>query len=199
MFRGVINSFGVFQSYYVENLNRPPSDISWIGSFEIFLLFFIGTFTGRLTDAGLLYPVVIVGSILVVVGTFATSACTQYWQIFLAQGVCVGLGNGCLFCPTIAIVSTYFQKRRSLAIGITACGSATGGVLFPGMVRGLLPRIEFGWTMRAIGFAQIASLGIVLASLKPRTPPRKTGRFVEWSAFKELEYTFYAIGSFMAS
>jgi hypothetical protein len=30
----------------------PPSDISWIGSIQIFLLFFIGTFSGRATDAG---------------------------------------------------------------------------------------------------------------------------------------------------
>jgi hypothetical protein len=41
---GYINSFGVFQTYYTETLHRPPSDISWIGSFQTFLLFFIGTF-----------------------------------------------------------------------------------------------------------------------------------------------------------
>jgi hypothetical protein len=49
---GFINSFGVFQAYYVTALDRPPSDISWVGSVQVFLLFFIGTFTGRLTDAG---------------------------------------------------------------------------------------------------------------------------------------------------
>ncbi|KAF4964309.1 hypothetical protein FSARC_7754 [Fusarium sarcochroum] len=195
--RGVINSFGVFQSYYVEALQRPPSDIAWIGSVEIFFLFFIGTFTGRLTDAGFFRPIAIIGSVLIVLGTLITSICTQYWQIFLAQGVCVGLGNGCLFCPTIAIVSTYFYKHRSMAIGLTACGSATGGVIFPSLVRELLPQIGYGWTMRVIGFIQAACLIVSLVSLKPRLPPRKAGRMVEWAAFKELEYTFYAIGTFM--
>ncbi|EXF80340.1 riboflavin transporter MCH5 [Colletotrichum fioriniae PJ7] len=192
---GMINSFGAFQSYYIQTLNRGPSDISWIGSVEIFLLFFIGTFTGRLTDAGYFRPVATAGSVLVVAGTLAASACTQYWQLLLAQGVCVGLGNGCLFCPTVALVSTYFAKRRSFAIGITACGSGAGGVVFPIVIREMLPRAGFGWTMRTLGFVQAAALGTALSCLKPRVPPRKTGSLVEWAAFKDLEYTFYAVGA----
>lgn len=195
---GIVNSFGAFQTYYTTTLNRPPSDISWIGSFEIFLLFFIGTFTGRLTDAGFFRPVMITGVALVTLGIFATSACTQYWQLFLAQGVCLGLGNGCLFCPTMAVLSTYWQKKRALAMGIAACGSATGGLIFPSMVRQLLPKIGFGWTVRAIGFIQVASLLVALAFLKTRVPPRRTGNLVDLPAFKELEYTFYAIGGFMS-
>ncbi|KAL8701586.1 MAG: hypothetical protein Q9201_004830 [Fulgogasparrea decipioides] len=50
---GYIISFGVFQSYYVTALGHPPSDISWVGSVQIFLLFFVGTFSGRATDFGL--------------------------------------------------------------------------------------------------------------------------------------------------
>ncbi|KAK9422944.1 putative MFS monocarboxylate transporter [Seiridium unicorne] len=49
---GIINSFGVFQSYYQGSLGRPASDISWIGSMQVFFLFVVGTLTGRLTDAG---------------------------------------------------------------------------------------------------------------------------------------------------
>ncbi|KAH7241475.1 riboflavin transporter MCH5 [Fusarium tricinctum] len=194
---GVINSFGAFQSHYVQTLNRPPSDIAWIGSLEIFFLFFIGAFTGRLTDAGYFRYVAITGSALIVLGTMLASICTQYWQFILAQGVCVGLGNGCLFCPTIALVSTYFEKRRSLAIGVAASGSCTGGIVFPALVRQLLPRIGFGWTMRTIGFMQAGTMVIALVMLKSRLPPRRTGPMIDWVAFKELEYVFYAVGSFM--
>ncbi|KAJ0115851.1 major facilitator superfamily transporter [Diaporthe amygdali] len=165
---GYINSFGVFQTYYATELGLPPATISWIGSIQVFLLFFIGTFTGRITDAGL----------------------------FLAQGVCMGIGNGCLFCPTVATVSTYFSKKRGLAIGMTACGSATGGLIFPAMARQLLPTAGFPWTVRAIGFIQLTSLIVANIGLKRRIPPRKAGALVEWAAFKELEYTFYAAGSF---
>ena len=75
---GYIVSFGVFQPYYVTTLNRPPSDISWIGSVQIFLLFFIGTVSGRSSDAGLFRPTFVLGSIFLLLGVFMTSLSTTY-------------------------------------------------------------------------------------------------------------------------
>ena len=98
---GFINSYGVFQTYYVSALGHQPSDISWIGSVQIFLLFFIGTFSGRMTDAGYFRIIFGVGTFLLVLGVFLTSFCTEYWQVFLAQGVCTGLGNGLMFTPYV--------------------------------------------------------------------------------------------------
>ncbi len=196
---GYINSFGLFQTYYALTLNHPPSDISWIGSTQVFLLFFVGTLSGRLTDAGYFRQVLALGSAFQVLGIFTTSVATEYWQLFLAQGICMGLGNGFLFCPSLAVLSTYFSKRRSLAIGVAACGSATGGLVFPSIARQLLPTVGFGWTMRTIGFIQLVTLVVANVGLSPRMPPRRTGPFVEWAAFKETEYTFYACGSFFVS
>lgn len=127
----------------------------------------------------------------------ATSFCTQYWQFFLAQGICLGIGNGCLFCPALSTASTYFDKKRGLALGFVSIGSSTGGLIYPSMVRQLLPKIGFGWTIRAIAFVQMGTLVVSGMFLKPRVKPRKAGSVVEWAAFKELEYTFYAIGSFL--
>lgn len=197
--RGIVNSFGVFQSYYTTLLGRPPSDIAWIGSFEVFLLFFISTFSGRLTDAGYFRHLFIAGFLFVFLGMFATSFCSQYWQLFLSQGICLGLGNGLLFCPALSTASTYFDKKRALALGFVSIGSSTGGLIYPSMVRQLLPSIGFGWTIRAIAFVQAGTLVISFIFLKPRVKPRKAGSIVEWAAFKELEYTFYAIGSFLVS
>ncbi|KAJ0166602.1 Riboflavin transporter MCH5 [Colletotrichum tanaceti] len=194
---GIVNSFGVFQSYYTTLLSRPPSDIAWIGSFEVFLLFFISTFSGRLTDAGYFRTLFAAGFLLVSLGMLATSFCTQYWQFFLAQGICLGIGNGCLFCPALSTASTYFDKRRGLALGFVSIGSSTGGLIYPTMVRQLLPSIGFGWTIRAIAFVQMGTLMIAFVFLRPRVKPRKAGSIVEWAAFKELEYMFYAIGSFL--
>lgn len=193
---GVINSFGLFETYYTKLLDKDPSDIAWIGSFQIFLLFFVGTLTGRLTDAGYFKHLLVLGSILQLVGIFTTAQATQYWQIFLSQGVCMGLGNGCIFCPCLATLSTYFSKKRSLAIGIAAMGSATGGLIFPSIVRQLLPRVGFAWTMRVIGLVQLVTLVVAMIGLRTRLPPRRAGQLVEWSAFCEPEYAFYAAGSF---
>jgi MFS family permease len=189
----------VFQTYYVTALSRPPSDISWIGSIQIFLLFFIGTVSGRITDAGYFRLVLLLGSIFQIIGIFTAAQSTTYWQVFLSQGICMGIGNGFLFCPTMAVLSTYFDKKRAFAIGLAASGAATGGLVFPSMARELLPMAGFAWTMRAIGFIQVASYVVANMFLRPRIPPRQTGAWVEWAAFRELEYTFYAAGSFLVS
>ena len=42
---GYINSFGVFQIYYVTALHHPPSDISWVGSMSFSVARFLSVNT----------------------------------------------------------------------------------------------------------------------------------------------------------
>lgn len=193
---GFINSFGMFQAYYEILLDKPSSDIAWIGSLQVFFLFFLGTFSGRLADAGWLREVFAVGSFLQLLGIFMASISTKYWHFLLAQGVCVGMANGCLFCPGVALVSTYFSKKKSLAIGISASGSAIGGLIFPVMVQKLLPQIGFPWTMRCLGLVD----GIILLAInllaKQRVPPRRSGQILDLASFKDKTYLFFGIGMF---
>ena len=84
-------------------------------------------------------------------------------------------------------------------MGMAACGTATGGLVFPSMVRQMLPVHGFAATMRAIGYVQIATLAVALVGLKQRILPRKSGPIVEWGAFREGEYVLYALGSFSVS
>ena len=118
----------------------------------------------------------------------------RYWQLFLAQGICTGIGNGLLFCPSLTVLSTYFSRRRSLAIGIAASGSATGGLVFPVIAQQLLYKIGFPWTVRVVGLVMLVTQIIAVFFTKQRLPPRKSGPLVEWPAFKELPYTLFAIG-----
>ncbi|EGY17607.1 riboflavin transporter MCH5 [Verticillium dahliae VdLs.17] len=194
---GVFISFGVFQTYYVTALERSSSDISWIGSFEVFLLFFVGSIAGALTDAGYFRSTMTAGSLLILIGTFMTSISKAYWQVFLAQGVCTGLGNGLMFTPTMTVISTYFTGKRAVALAIAACGSTVGGLVFPSMARTLLPTIGFGWTMRAIGLIQLVTLIAALVVVRSRVTPKIGGAFFDWSAFLIPEYKLFAVGSFM--
>ena len=128
---------------------------------------------------------------------FMASLSTQYWQLFPSRGICYGLGNGCLFCPALAIVSTHFSKRKMFAIGICACGSATGGLIFPAMVQQLIPRVGYGWTMRALALVTLACLTTCNILARPRVPPRRTVPILELAAFTEMPYTLFASGMFL--
>lgn len=138
---GLITSFGVFQSYYEEILGVVPSAVSWIGTMQIFTLLLIGTFSGRASDAGLVHEAVFLGTVLIVFGIFMTSLSTQYYQLFLSQGICVGLGMGILYMPGLSVPASYFKDKKSLAVGLIASGAGSGGLVYPAMVQQLLPRI----------------------------------------------------------
>ena len=138
---GYASSFGVFQNYYEATLPQSPSDISWVGGFQVFCLLFISTLSGRATDAGLAWHMTVAGTILLLLGTFMTSLATEYWQIFLAQGLCTGIGQGLMWLPSVTLISTYFVRKRVFAVTAAATGTSTGGMIFPAMIQHLTPRI----------------------------------------------------------
>ncbi|KAF3388976.1 Riboflavin transporter MCH5 [Penicillium rolfsii] len=194
---GYIASFGVFQAYYQSELGVSPSAISWVGSVQVFLIFFVGTFSGRALDAGLFRQTFYVGVVLQLLGVFMTSLATRYWQLFLAQGVCTGLGSGLQFCPVMGLVATYFSSRRVFALAFSLVGSGTGGMLFPGLVKALIPTIGFAWTVRVLGFVMLATSVPAILLLRPRLPPRRSGPLVDWIAFKEPTYVLFILGMFL--
>lgn len=60
---GFLASFGAFQSYYESDIlsSNSASEIAWIGSLQLFLIFAVGTISGSALDAGLFRPVYISG------------------------------------------------------------------------------------------------------------------------------------------
>ena len=46
----------------------------------------------------------------------------RFHEIFLAQGVGVGLGAGLIYTPSVAIQAHYWTKRRAFAMGLVITG-----------------------------------------------------------------------------
>ncbi|KAF4980687.1 hypothetical protein FZEAL_3355 [Fusarium zealandicum] len=195
---GVANGYGIFQQYYTQTLDQTESSISWIGSVQVFFLFLVGVGAGRLTDGGHFRPIFACGVFLQVLGLFMTSLSTEYWQIFLAQSVCLGLGNGCTFCPALAVLSQYFKKKRAFAVGLAAAGAAVGGLVYPVLINWLIfyDDIGFPWTLRIMGFVMLATYVPCLIWFKPRLPPRMSGPWIDTSAFAELPFVFFSLSMF---
>ncbi|KAL2260634.1 hypothetical protein VTK26DRAFT_5311 [Humicola hyalothermophila] len=190
-------TFGVYQLYYRDTLKLPEAQVSWIGSLQVFLAFAMCTVSGRLADAGYVRSTIVAGSFLVVFGTFMTSLCKEYWQIFLAQGLCTGLGLGIIFMPPLSVINSYFKTKRSSALAISATGTGLGSVIFPSTIQYLIPKIGFPWAVRCAGFVALFVSIFALLLLKPQLRPRKSGPLVEWAAFKEGPYLLYTLGAFL--
>ncbi|KNG80379.1 MFS monocarboxylate transporter, partial [Aspergillus nomiae NRRL 13137] len=195
---GTVNTFGVFQTYYEIDLLKTQSSsaISWIGAVQAFLLLLIGVITGPLYDLGYFYILVLTGSTLIVVGFMTLSVCTSYWQVLLAQAFCIGLGNGCLYIPSVAIIPQYFSSRRPIAIALAASGSSLGGVLYPIVFRQLQPRIGFGWSTRVLGLIALVTSAFSLCVMCVRQAPNHRRVLTELSAFKETPYALFCLAMF---
>lgn len=162
-----------------------------------FVLFLVGVIVGPIFDKGFLHSLIAFGTFMVVFGLMMTSLSTQYYQLFLAHGITVGIGCAFLFLPSIAIVATYFTSRRALATGITASGGSIGAVVYPIMFHKLISRVGFGWTTRIIGFVALAGLSISLLVLRRRLPPpTKSRSLLDLAALKEPPFLVFSFGLF---
>ncbi|ORY59305.1 MFS general substrate transporter [Pseudomassariella vexata] len=194
---GVMNTFGVYQTYYEsgELFQESSTRISWIGSVQTFCLLFFGTLTGPIFDAGYFRVLLYSGFFMLVFGQMMLSLCTTFWQVVLAQGICIGIGTGLLFVPSVAIISTYFTTKIALAMGFAASGSGMGGVIYPIVFHRLHPAIGFAWATRVIGFMELGTLLVPLAVMRVRTLPPKVRKLIDWSAFSDLPYITYILGT----
>lgn len=106
--------------------NTSTNDIAWVGTIAAILLIFGGVLTGPIYDRGWVRELLLVGSFLTVLGIMMTSLATQYWHILLAQGLCLGLGSGIVSNPAIALITSSFSGKRTLALGLATSGTTIG-------------------------------------------------------------------------
>ncbi|KAL4983885.1 major facilitator superfamily domain-containing protein [Aspergillus falconensis] len=197
---GIMNAFGVFQTYYESGalFERSSSDISWIGSIQATMLLMVGFFTGSIYDRGYLRTLLLVGSFCIVFGHMMLSLCKTYSQVLLAQGFCVGIGAGCLFVPCVAVLPTYFSSKLGMALGLAVSGSSMGGVIYPIVLNELIGPLGFGWSVRIIGFIALGTLLIPIAVMKQRVKPPRARALIDWSAFSDPPYMAFVFASLLA-
>ncbi|KAI5462806.1 major facilitator superfamily domain-containing protein [Mariannaea sp. PMI_226] len=195
---GLVNTFGVFQEFFRENYlsSFPPSSISWIGTVQGFLLIVVGVLSGPLYDLGYLRGLIGVGASLIFMGLLIAGEVREYFGIFLSLSLLVGLGAGCLFVPSVAIVAQYFTTRRPFATGIAAAGGSFGGVVFPIVFKQALDHVGYGWACRILAFIVLATLIWPFIVMKPRSIPGKKRTLLDLAAFKDLSFTLFSLSLF---
>ncbi|KAJ7672542.1 MFS general substrate transporter [Mycena polygramma] len=175
---GVSLSFGVLEDHYTRIFlnDSSASDVSWIGSMQLFLDFSIGLPAGKLFDDGHFRFLMLSGTTIYLFSFFMLSICepNHYYQVFLSQGIGMGIGMGLLFVPAVSLPSHYFRSKRSLVMGMVFAGSSLGGVVFPIVLNHLINGpVGFAWGIRIVAF--ITAILLVIGNLltRPRLPTKK--------------------------
>lgn len=196
-----LNRIGVFQTYYEQHSlsSYSSSDISWIFAVQLCLMWAMRPLYGRLLDTFGPGPVLYPCSILCVFGLCMTSLADEYYQILLSQGIAFGLGAGGVFTSAMVCVGQWFIQRRGLALGITACGSSLGGVIFPFFLNRIVGEKGFygavRYTALFIGILLAGSCFMVRSRL-PRKAWDGKAQWFDFTLFKEKQFALYSLGAF---
>ncbi|KDN39682.1 MFS general substrate transporter [Tilletiaria anomala UBC 951] len=195
---GYINSFSVFQSYYsrVVLVGHSQDAIAWIGSIQLWGAFGFGIPAGLLLDLyGPKVPL-LASAFFIVFGTMMSSISTKYWHFLLSQGLCSAFGFGLSFTPALAAPQQWFLKQRALATGLAVSGTSLGGIIWPVLINRLLnyDGVGLGWTLRTVGFLQLAIMLVAACMIKTRVPRRQSKGLPLGMWFRQSSMVVLAFG-----
>ncbi|MCX8114063.1 MAG: MFS transporter, partial [Burkholderiaceae bacterium] len=132
---------------------------------------FGGILTGRLSDRyGIARP--LAGATLALAAGYALAGMAPTLLTYaLAQGLLIGaLGSSAAFGPLLADVSHWFERRRGLAVAITASGNYLAGTVWPPIVQHLIETIGWRATHVAIGAVCLIAMLPLTLVLRRRSP-----------------------------
>ena len=146
------------------------------------------------------------------------------------------LACGVIFGVLMGTPAHWFKHKLGLALGTMALGSSLSGTLYPIIVKNLMEKIgqvpslffgplyplitspRFQWTMRVLGFIELALLSvqlvvsrfssfrwpplradIIVQTVDRRLPPKpRKGPFIDFSVFRNVPFSIYTASSFFA-
>ncbi|RMY84592.1 hypothetical protein D0864_07520 [Hortaea werneckii] len=151
---GLANAFGLFEAYYTTYYlpSSSPSAVAWVGSTQLALVFGLGVPVGMVVDRGYFRMMFHGGTVVMILGVFATAWCGRLWEVWLVQGLVTGTGMGMVFCSGVVALMTWFDERKmGIAMGLGAAGSCLGGIVYVLLARHFLVSRGFATTMRILG------------------------------------------------
>lgn len=103
--------------------NATTSEVSWISSIMLAVMYAGGPISSILVNKYGSRPVMIAGGCLSGSGLIAASFCNTVSELYLCIGVIGGLGLAFNLNPALTMIGKYFYKKRPLANGLAMAGS----------------------------------------------------------------------------
>lgn len=116
-------SITVFFKEIEAIFEATPSQVSWISSIMLAVMYAGGPISSILVNRFGSRPIIMVGGCLAGSGLIAASFCNTVEQLYFFIGVIGGLGLAFNLNPALTMIGKYFYKRRPIANGIAMAGS----------------------------------------------------------------------------
>lgn len=140
---GTIYSFGAFFVPLEAEFHAGRATTSALFSITGAVFYMIGPFAGHLGDRFGPRMMAGLGAAVMGAGLALTGFISHIWVGYITYGIGVGVGAACAYIPTLAIVGSWFVRRRVTALGVAAAGTGCGTLLVPPLAASLIAR--GGW------------------------------------------------------
>ena len=165
---GVTFTFGIIYVDLLRYFGEGKSKTAWIGGLFMSMPLISGPIASYLTDRFGCRRVCMFGSVLSAFGFVVSSYAESIELLIFTFGIVSGFGLALCYVTAVVIVAYYFEKRRSLATGLSVCGSGIGTFLFAPLTTFLVT--EYGWrgtTLILAGlFLNMAVCGALMRDLE---------------------------------
>ena len=158
---GLLFSFAVFFKPLLTEFGWTRAMTS--GAMAVAALFHAAFFpvAGRLTDKFGARWALSVSGFSLGLGCLLMSQASVIWHLYVFYGVLIGTGLSFYWVPVISILPRWFIKKRSLVMGIVACGIGFGQLIYGPTVNWLIS--AYGWRT-SFTIVGSVSMGIIIIS-----------------------------------
>jgi MFS family permease len=170
---GVVYSFGAFFDSMAAEFEIGRGATALMFSITTALYFTLGLVTGRMADRFGPRPVVITGAIALGLGLIITSRVNSIWTGYVTYGIGVGIAAACGYVPMVATVGAWFERKRTLALGLAVSGIGAGTLVFAPIANALIE--AYGWRTAYVILGISGTTLLLIASLGAFRPPVPVG------------------------
>jgi len=160
---GVAYSFGVFLVPMSTDLGSGRAATSAVFSLTTLILFGFGAASGAVVDRVGPRRVLLFGAACLGGGLVLTARADSLWQAYLGHAVGVGLGVACSYVPLVAVVGGWFQRRRTLAVGVAVSGIGLGTLLVAPLSAALIG--AYGWRTAYLVLAVVGTALLLVCAV----------------------------------
>ncbi|XP_075062196.1 monocarboxylate transporter 13 isoform X2 [Mixophyes fleayi] len=187
---GILRSFGIFFPEFVEYFGAAAGSVSWVISCAVAVQQLMSPVGCALTLQFGSRPVVILGGLLSSLGMFLASFSTDLYQLYLSIGGVSGLGWALIFAPSMAAVTCYFSRRRSLATGFVLTGAGVFSFALTPLLQYLVEVYSWRGAMLLLSGVALHSVPCGALLRAPSEDPPRHPRSFLWGWELLCDWTF---------
>ena len=196
---GIAYSYGAFLEELRADFGAGRALASVFFSLTSLLYFGLGSLSGFAADRWGPRRVLLAGAAAFGLGLVATARAGSLPVALLAYGLGVGIGVACAYVPMVALVGGWFERRRTLALGVAVAGIGLGTLIVPPATAALIEAAGWRDAYLVQGLAGACVLAVCALLVAPAPPaPAGTGTSVG-EATRDRSYRWIYLSAVLVS